>query len=532
LAGVILLKKIFNFRGPRAPFVIPLLVCFLAAGGYFWQSRRQLDNPGKNILFIGSDSIRGDYLKYAPHITSFSAEAIQFRNMITPLPRTFPSLTTLLSGTHPVTHKIYHMFPTRSERKLKVKTLPQIAKEKGYGTFVVSDFAGDIFSRSDFGFERKFVPEFNFKMLLEERLLETHTVLLPYILEHAPGIFLFPAILEMANYHDSDGLTAQVKKMIRQSGNNRPFMGFVFYGDAHFPYASPWPYYKKYTKPDYEGPFKYKKDNRADQAEALSRDDVDHIRNMYAGAVECSDHHIGELLDVLRTSGLLSKTIVVVFSDHGENLFEGHRGMGHGDHLSGFESLRTLCLIRNPYERPVKKVVDEYLPQEDILPTVLEMAGLPPPDSIDGKSLVPFLMGKTGISRSVFCETGIWFSENTGDAFQTKRYGYPDISSTCFLDTLNGSDVVLKDFYRPLILSAKYRCMIENNYKLIYSPVPGKALWELYDLKSDPQEKFPIGLKDNPQGTAMKESLLKFYSRNSEYKIYENRVIYDPLLAY
>jgi arylsulfatase A-like enzyme len=121
--------------------------------------------------------------------------------------------------------------------------------------------------------------------------------------------------------------------------------------------------------------------------------DMARLRAQYLGMVSEVDHQLGRVVEHLRSAGTLDDTLVVVTSDHGEQL---------GDHglvwKLGFfeESYRIPCIVRHP-GRPVQvgRVVTEYTEGIDILPTLAELLGQEVPTQCDGASLVPFLDGST-----------------------------------------------------------------------------------------------------------------------------------------
>ena len=115
------------------------------------------------------------------------------------------------------------------------------------------------------------------------------------------------------------------------------------------------------------------------------------IRAQYFGMVSEVDEQLGRLVDHLRVTGRLDDTVVVVTSDHGEQL--GDHGLveklGYFD-----ESYHVLCLVRHPdHPGSAGRVVTEYTEAVDVLPTLAEVVGLDAPLQCDGRSLVPFLEG-------------------------------------------------------------------------------------------------------------------------------------------
>ena len=88
------------------------------------------------------------------------------------------------------------MFPRWEDRAKDFDALPERLRKNGYATAVVSDYAGDVFSRIDLGFDRTLVPTFDFKQLVRQRAIERQTPLLP-ILHSRFGRALFPVLREM-----------------------------------------------------------------------------------------------------------------------------------------------------------------------------------------------------------------------------------------------------------------------------------------------------------------------------------------------
>ena len=114
------------------------------------------------------------------------------------------------------------------------------------------------------------------------------------------------------------------------------------------------------------------------------------LRAIYFGLVAEVDHHIGRVIETLARRGLLDRTLVVVTSDHGEML---------GDHWmlgkSGFfpQAFHVPLMIRAP-QGARGRVVEAFTEHVDLMPTLLEAAGLPIPRQCDGRSLGPFLNGE------------------------------------------------------------------------------------------------------------------------------------------
>ena len=128
---------------------------------------------------------------------------------------------------------------------------------------------------------------------------------------------------------------------------------------------------------------------------ALASDrDVAQARATYAGLVTEVDHHLGRLFDHLRVTGAYDDTLILVTSDHGENL---------GDHFlfgkTGCfdQAFHIPLIVRDPRAEadPGRGIaVERFTETVDIMPTVLDWLGLMVPPQCDGQSLLPFCTGR------------------------------------------------------------------------------------------------------------------------------------------
>ncbi|MEN8159377.1 MAG: sulfatase-like hydrolase/transferase, partial [Myxococcota bacterium] len=108
------------------------------------------------------------------------------------------------------------------------------------------------------------------------------------------------------------------------------------------------------------------------------------VRALYDAEIHFTDQQLGRLLDGLERAGVVSDTIVVVVSDHGEGLGQ-HRRIQHGTNLHD-ELTRALLLIRAPGTAPRR--VTTVARTIDVAPTVLDLLGIPSVPGFQGRSLV------------------------------------------------------------------------------------------------------------------------------------------------
>ncbi len=132
-------------------------------------------------------------------------------------------------------------------------------------------------------------------------------------------------------------------------------------------------------------------------------DAIQHIRDIYDGAVSYADLQFGLFMADLAERKLLDNTWVIVLSDHGEEL--GDNGLFNHRLVLNEVVLRVPLMIRPPGGLQTGRRVKDVTALLDILPTVVELAGGQLPASIRGRSLAPALRGEPLAKRDhVFAE--------------------------------------------------------------------------------------------------------------------------------
>jgi arylsulfatase A-like enzyme len=127
----------------------------------------------------------------------------------------------------------------------------------------------------------------------------------------------------------------------------------------------------------------------------------DEPRDLYDGEVRFTDHHLGRLFASLGARGLVDDTLVVVVADHGEEFGE-HGGRLHRRTL--FEEVVRVPLILAGPGVP-RAEVTAPVGMVDLLPTLLDLLDLAPPDQLAGTSLRPLLAeGPAPAARPVVTE--------------------------------------------------------------------------------------------------------------------------------
>ncbi|MCC6647680.1 MAG: sulfatase-like hydrolase/transferase [Polyangiaceae bacterium] len=135
----------------------------------------------------------------------------------------------------------------------------------------------------------------------------------------------------------------------------------------------------------------------------LTETDLKKCRGVYYGMIDCVDEQVGLVLQKLDELGLREKTIVIYVADHGEMM--GQHGIWYKNNY--FEgAARVPFIVSMPSSAGTfAKTSDAPVGLIDLFPTLCEACGLAPPDSLEGKRLVPILTGADdGASRVVVSE--------------------------------------------------------------------------------------------------------------------------------
>lgn len=475
-----------------------------------------------NVLILAVDSLRSDRLlrpDVTPNLTSLVRDpaALNFADHYIGIPRTFPSWVEMLEGRYAARTGVRHMFPGFGPRSGEKPGLATVLRDHGYRTSVLSDFAGDIFPRFEAGFHEVLAPKLTLTTMIRMSVDQMFPGLLP-ITSTGPTRHLFPAMKQSPAFADPTHLGDAVRRRLGRT-DGRPWLMTVFFSTAHFPYAAPHPYYTKFAKRDYDGPFRFQKNPEMGLGEGeLGAADVDQVRALYDGAVRAVDEEIGRIFSELRRQGLWDSTVVVVTADHGEDLYENGNLQGHGEHLRGENVLKVPFLIKLAGGVEVgPKTFSGTSRSIDVASTIVQACGID--QSVgDGVGLLPWATGLRDSPPQLpaFAETGIWFARGGDGFFQEKRLDYPGISGLIAFDQGQSGEIVLNPVYERAVVAAKHRMLIDGDFKVIYMPTSRGVEYELYNRRQDPQNLQDLAALDPVRLEAMKGKLLTFVSATEE----------------
>lgn len=282
-----------------------------------------------------------------------------------------------------------------------------------------------------------------------------------------------------ANIQEQDSetpwLTSRTIDFIEAQDPDKPWLAHVSFIKPHWPYIVPAPYHQMYGHNQIQ-PVNRAESEREDThpvfdqyinnmiGQAFQKDEVrDVVIPAYMGLIKQCDDQMGRLFKYLEESGRMEDTMIVLTSDHGDYL--GDHWMGEKE-LFHDPSVRVPLIIYDPSEAAdVSRgtVCDELVESIDLVATFIEAAGGKVPDHIvEGRSLLPFLRGKT--------------PDNWRD-FAISEYDYSPTSAAVNLG-LEPRD-------------ARLFMVVDKQWKFMHAE--GGLRPMLFDLENDPAELFDLG---------------------------------------
>lgn len=398
-----------------------------------------------NLIIISVNALRADHLgcygysrNISPNIDELARDSIIFDRAIAPSYWTLPSLVSLFTSKYVCAHNVHSRGSKLNDND---QTLAQILKMYGYAT---AAFTCGLDTAKTYGLNRGF---------------------------EVYGDYRGPEVVGSIS-----DIMPQAENWLNENKNKRFFLFLQSY-DTHPPYRD---FGEKGSAKSYQGVFKriavdynnLKNINGTNfyckgRTFKLDKGDIDYITLRYDDCISYVDSYIGKLLIILKQLKLSHNTIIILCSDHGEELGERGTFNRFGNQNLYQEVARVPLIIHHPslkekgsrFSRPVELV--------DIMPTILDILGVPLAHELQGKSLAELI-------------------KNKNDA-PVKKYAISEASDN------------------------KWMILRDDGWKLIYS----SGSMELYDLNDDPGETRNLAKKN----TDMQVSLMKaFFSWRQQHK--------------
>ena len=293
-----------------------------------------------NLVFVTIDTLRADHVHSygygkieTPTMDRLASQGVLFESAVAQVPLTTPSHACIFTGTYPFKNGVRDVGPFTL--KPTSITLASILKKRGWST---GGFVGSSVLKRVYGFSQGF-DTYDDKM--------AHTI---------------------DTSSETEESTRPAEQVVDsaihwlENEPRGPFLAWLHFYDPHQPYHPTAKYRKLYPGRPYDAEIAY------------------------------SDEELGRFLEAVKNSRPGEKTIVVVMADHGEGLGD-HGEQRHGIFLYD-ATVRIPLIIVGPGV-PAGVRVQQQARTIDVLPTILDLLGIPAPSEIQGVSLVPAFTGKS-----------------------------------------------------------------------------------------------------------------------------------------
>ncbi len=385
-------------KGKPRPFVVVWLLVLGVALFMNSNGMAGVRSAKPNVLLLIIDTLRADRLgcygydkPTSPSIDRVASESVLFEQAYVSWASSLPSHSSIMTSMQPYHHGA---FPNGKSLNAKLLTLPKILHEYGYKN---AGFVSNTLVGNQYNFE------LGYDTFTDLTKFDYHDTSWQMWVRTLDTIRLFDKIT------DRDLFTDLALSWIEKH-RHRPFFLWGQWLQPHAPYEPPARHLAKFEE-SYsgiaDGSLKQIFDIRQGNV-TLSDSDQQHYSALYDGEVAWSDEQIGAVYDKLTELELLENSIVIITSDHGENMLE--HGLEYGHAGVNESSVRIPLLVRLPGGKRMQ--LAHVVQSIDIAPTVLDLLDIPMPDQFHGRSVVPLVEGQKVEWPNEAFSVGFWKKRN------------------------------------------------------------------------------------------------------------------------
>ena len=371
-------------------------------------------NKKHHVLLITIDCGRADHIlgsrALTPNMDNLCRDGITFNHAYCQANTTIPSLYSIFTSNYLATHGLYSNTRTSP---LSPESLPKILQKNNWATaahagmpFIQYSLGQELDNRFPFG---KSIYQFALK--LSSRF---------------PGLRQFLRL----NRQNATALTqSSLKWMVRAAKKNNCFLWIHFF-DAHIPYYAP----KNFILEDFPDLEKLHsatsslRDQLAKEKlfNPLARSpmaevhhDISYFPRLYRTALRYIDRELGYLFEQLKLMRMYDDTLIMVTSDHGENLTE--YGV-YCHHRKLFNTTVHVPLILKDFKNErAGTQINDIVQHIDVAPTILNRLQMAVPEKFQGKNLWPLILGTDySTNECAICE----HAHNYQRSIRTKDWLY------------------------------------------------------------------------------------------------------------
>ncbi len=414
------------------------------------------------IILISIDTLRADHLGLygydrftSPTIDVLGLEGTVFDQANSASPWTLPSHSTMLTGVYPRTHGASKITAQLSPAR---ETLPHMLAEKGWETAAVVAapwLAKDTFKVTKDFKQYKYVRTDSDRRAPSKLITDQATEWITEAQKAGAPLFLFIHYFDVhADYTSEaefeelfvaesfDGIADGTAWQLQLSNLEPEYITLCrenFQPDV-CTFGIEETRSKILSSPDFVQP-------------VFEERDFERLRDLYDAGIRQMDTELSRLLAWLRKEGYSDDTLIILTSDHGEGFGEH----GFVDHfLSAYQEVLHVPLILHGQGIPAGQRIEAPVSHVDLVPTVLELAGLPQRDDAEGLSLVPLIEGQ---DDTPYRQRPIYGEAPGGLSWESVAPGQFPVR----------------------------RALRRDNWKMVHDKKSGR--FELYDLSVDPREE-------------------------------------------
>lgn len=396
-----------------------------------------------NIILFMCDQLRFDALGcygnnqiHTPNIDRIALNGSTFDNHFVQNPVCSPSRCTVLTGRYPRNHGTRdNGIPLRDSEI----TLPQVLRENGYVTAALGKMhiTTQFMPKED---EQDDWPEDAYGFDIIHTTCDCKTgEYLNWLKENSPADYeevkrqgerkrkedtasaadkdvSGPPQVYFSNinpqYHQTHWIADRMIDLIEDAKPEHPFFAYCSFVDPHHPFDPPKPYADMYDPDKLEKPVRNEGELqdkpphfiKAQTARGFSNEKYDYrtlsdhewgqVKAAYYGMITLIDDNIGRIMNVLEKKEILEDTLILFTNDHGELLGDHgllFKGPFHYDSI-----IKAPMILSWPGVIPKGSRYSQVTEHTDIMPTLLEYAGIRPPYGVQGASMGTCLRGDKG----------------------------------------------------------------------------------------------------------------------------------------
>ncbi|WP_460525065.1 arylsulfatase [Flindersiella endophytica] len=375
------------------------------------------DRP--NVVLVCVDQWRGDCLSiedhpvvHTPHLDELALRGARFSRAYSATPTCVPARMALLTGLSQRTHRrVGYQDGVAFDIET---TLPGEFRRHGYQTQAIGKMHYSP-TRARLGFDDVLLHDgYLHYGRRRQQAVETYDDYLPWLRSQAGQTAVadyFDNGVNCNSYvarpwdkaeslHPTTWAVTQALSWLNRRDPTAPFFMYLSFHRPHPPFDPPgWAFEQYLNAPQYEPPVgswadvysSHRQDNSHQPFAARMRPDLlQRARAGYYGHMAHIDLQLNRFVETLHEWGLKDNTYICFVSDHGEMLGDHHL-FRKGFPYEG--SARIPFLLAGPGTgRGVRR--DEVVELRDVMPTLLDCAGLPVPESVEGRSLLPMARGE------------------------------------------------------------------------------------------------------------------------------------------